>query len=101
MIDRCNFDFAQRKKWFDIANEKKGATVPVDCINLHVPIGLCVRRCEQRKGHETVAPKDARMIINKIKDQFRAPNKREPFRRLDIVRDSDSFNSILEQCLTR
>jgi predicted kinase len=99
IIDRCNFDQSQRQKWFDIAKEKGG--IPVDCITLHLPVGLCIRRCEQRTNHETVAPSQARAIINKIKQQYRPPGKKEPFRRLDYVKDSDAFNSILEQCLDR
>lgn len=51
VVDRCNFDAAQRKHWVDIA-ALRGA--PVGAIVWRVPIAVLISRVDARKGHPTL-----------------------------------------------
>ncbi|KAL7468296.1 hypothetical protein ACHAXS_008517, partial [Conticribra weissflogii] len=70
VIDRSNFDAQQRQNWSGIAKE---AGVPCDCVVFSFQKDVCVRRCEQRRNHETVKAHMAREVVNRMASQFRPP----------------------------
>ena len=70
VIDRCNFDVKQRKKWVQIANEKG---VQCECIIFNHDKDECIKRCQMRIGHETVRPDDAARVVSAMAKDFRPP----------------------------
>merc|ERR1740130_2484408 len=78
IIDRCNFDMTQRSTWYRLAEEcgaadvdGGGAHIPVDVVVFDIPYEVCLRRCEIRKGHETItSPKQAAGILKQLKSQW-------------------------------
>jgi len=74
IIDRCNFDFDQRKVWYELARE---FNYPLDCIVLIPSTSLCIQRCKERKNHETISPKDAYRIVTMVQRQWQIPTREE------------------------
>jgi predicted kinase len=81
IIDRCNFDLTQRSTWYRLAEEcgaadvDGGTTIPVDVVVFDIPYEVCLRRCEIRKGHETItSPKQAAGILQQLKSQWKPPS---------------------------
>ena len=72
IIDRCNFNPEQRKHWMDIANE---AGVPCHCIIFAYNTEVCIRRCRQRKNHETITSRNASAVVRKIAGMFEVPDQ--------------------------
>jgi predicted kinase len=100
VIDRCNFDLTQRKHFLSIAREYKA---PVDCIVFQFDRKLCVRRCQSRQNHETVAPHIAQEVVSRMINQFSPPlpnrNDFENFRNLQTVDSLDKFNNVVTEYL--
>lgn len=55
VVDRCNFDAAQRKHWIDMA-KLRGA--PVGALVWRVPLAVLISRVNARKGHPTLREGD-------------------------------------------
>lgn len=70
IIDRCNFNPDQRQHWVDIANE---ADVPCHCIIFSYSTEVCIRRCQQRKNHETITARNASTVVRKMAGMFESP----------------------------
>jgi predicted kinase len=70
IIDRCNFDESQRAYFLEIAQHYN---IHVDCILFNIPKEECIQRCENRGNHETLHPKDARLVVERVVRQFSAP----------------------------
>ena len=100
IIDRCNFNQQQRKNFLDIATE---AGVPVDGVVFQYPMALCVRRCQERHDHETIDPRDAHGIVQRMSQQFIPPLmsrvQEERFRSLKTVANLPSFQNVLMEFL--
>ncbi|KAL3765590.1 hypothetical protein ACHAWO_003882 [Cyclotella atomus] len=62
IIDRCNFSPDQRQTWVDIASSV-GASV--DCIVFSYNTEVCIRRCRERKFHETITAHNA-VIVSRL-----------------------------------
>jgi predicted kinase len=100
IIDRCNFDAAQRKTWYDLAKKYK---VAVNGIILQVPINVCISRCQNRHGHETIKPEDSKKVVNIVKSQLKLPSHNElnNIHSLLKISNSDSFNDAIVQYLNK
>ena len=88
IIDRCNFDLSQRRHFLSIAIE---ARVPVDCVVFCYPADVCVARCLDRQGHETITRSNAAGVVRRMERQFSPPvpnSQQESYRSLKIVRIS-------------
>lgn len=95
IVDRCNFDHAQRQVWYDVAAEYH---YPVDCVVFQVPVPLCIERCQQRDNHETVAPAQASRIVNTVHRQWQIPTRKEKklsLRAYQEIKNSTQFNDAL------
>ncbi|OEU16969.1 hypothetical protein FRACYDRAFT_239565 [Fragilariopsis cylindrus CCMP1102] len=116
IIDRCNFDMTQRSTWYRLAEEcgaadvdGGGTTIPVDVVVFDIPYEVCLRRCEIRKGHETItSPKQAAGILKQLKSQWKPPSsnnsnsnndcdERKRYRSLTIIRTEQEQ----KECLIR
>ena len=114
IIDRCNFDMTQRSTWYRLAEEcgavdvDGGTTnIPVDVVVFDIPYEVCLRRCEIRKGHETItSPKQAAGILKQLKSQWKPPpssnnsnnnDERKRYRSLTIIRTEQEQ----KECLIR
>jgi atypical dual specificity phosphatase len=90
IIDRCNFDTKQRDHFLTIARE---ANVPVDVLVFSYSVDECIQRCEQRQGHPTVKPANAREVIRMLASQYRPPNKNfSGFRRIIHISSFEDAN---------
>jgi predicted kinase len=92
IIDRCNFDESQRSCFLDIARHYN---VPVDCVVFDIPKDECIRRCENRRNHETISPGNARKVVECMVRQFSAPV--EKFRTLTQVSNLDAVHELIIQ----
>ena len=95
IVDRCNFDYSQRQVWYELAAEYH---YPVDCVVLQVPVPVCIKRCQLRTNHETVAPTEASRVVNLVHRQWRIPSRDEQgefLRGYQVVRNSTEFNEAL------
>lgn len=113
IIDRCNFDMTQRSTWYRLAEEcadvDGGTNIPVDVVVFDIPYEVCLRRCEIRKGHETIkSPKQAAGILKQLKSQWKPPSsnnsnssnnkdERKRYRSLTIIRTEQEQ----KECLIR
>ena len=117
IIDRCNFDGKQRSTWYRLAEEAAGQGslptttegsnetteprskaqpplgIPVDVVVLDLPYEECLRRCQTRKGHETIeSPQQAAGVLKQLRRAWSPPHHRKnaaeksKYRSLTIVR---------------
>ncbi len=117
IIDRCNFDGKQRSTWYrlaeeaagqgslptktDISNDTTGSGskvqpplgIPVDVVVLDLPYEECLRRCQMRKGHETIkSPQQAAGVLKQLRREWSPPHyaknaeEKSKYRSLTIVR---------------
>lgn len=70
VIDRCNFDADQRRTWIDMAHEMEA---DVECVIFDFDRDVCIERCRRRRGHETIRPSEAAMIVSRMAGSFRPP----------------------------
>lgn len=108
VIDRCNFNLDQRKTWVDLANN---ANVHCECIVFDYQNAVCITRCQQRRGHETLHPSKAAGVVSLVAKQFRPPIPRqrnggevqcsggEQFRRLERVTSFIMADDLAERYL--
>eukprot|EP00571_Detonula_confervacea_P008530 CAMPEP_0172315962 /NCGR_PEP_ID=MMETSP1058-20130122/26807_1 /TAXON_ID=83371 /ORGANISM="Detonula confervacea, Strain CCMP 353" /LENGTH=220 /DNA_ID=CAMNT_0013030171 /DNA_START=43 /DNA_END=705 /DNA_ORIENTATION=+ len=108
VIDRCNFDLEQRSTWIAIAREKG---VHCECIIFDYDKDVCITRCKQRKGHETLHPSKAPGVVSLLAKKFRPPVSRgrnggnvqclggEAFRRLERVSSFNMADNLAESYL--
>ncbi|MGK3755740.1 MAG: putative kinase [Bacillariaceae sp.] len=106
IIDRCNFDMTQRSTWYRLAEECSAAdggnNIPVDVVVFDIPYEVCLRRCEIRKGHETIkSPQQAAGILKQLKREWKPPpynnNEQKRYRSLTIIRTDQEQ----KECLIR
>lgn len=108
IIDRCNYNYRQRKYWVDIAKE---AQVPVDCIIFSYNTEVCISRCQERQGHETINAKNASMVVRRMSGKLEAPipigeagqnvtcSNEEVFRKIERVSSFDMANDLVGRYL--
>ena len=95
VIDRCNFDTNQRFYFTQIAEE---FNAHVDCIVFSFPRDVCIERCEERIGHETVSRDNARQVVGSMWKQFVSPGE-TIYRSLQTVTSFRQANSIASEYL--
>ncbi|KAL3767513.1 hypothetical protein ACHAWU_000176 [Discostella pseudostelligera] len=112
VIDRCNFDVAQRETWMKIASENR---VQCECIVFMHHKEDCIRRCQMRRGHETIRPNEAGMVVSKMARLFRPPiplrdmsrwgyvqcSNGERFRRLEFISSFQQADALADSYLRR
>jgi len=88
-IDRTNATPPHRKVWLDLLDQHHAAAASAAgdshavepraawCLELQTPRGECVRRCEQRTGHPTVAPADGKKVVGFVAKEYQPPTARE------------------------
>lgn len=93
IIDRCNVSVPQRRKF--------QANVPIDCIVFDISAEVCVRRCQTRRNHPTIAPSEAWKAIRCQSQDYEAPHTSEGFRTITTIRDDSSFEKVLVDLITK
>ena len=99
IIDRCNFDPSQRLHFLSIAKE---FGVPVDCIEFSYSMQVCLTRCRERVGHETITKANAPMVLRRIFKDFVPPQANsleELFRSHRTVTAFEESNDIVSEYL--
>lgn len=101
IIDRCNFNVEQRKHFVDMARNE--FQVPVDCVVFSYSKDVCIRRCENRRGHQTMSQGKARMVVSMMMSRFSPPLQNgadgETFRTLRNVTNIQMANDIVLEYL--
>lgn len=100
ILDRCNFDVAQRATWFDLCKKRN---IPIYGLVLQVPKQLCIQRCQGRGAHETIAPKDAARVVNILSQRFKRPSQEEEgqFRSHSTIFNSGMLDDAMLQFLNQ
>lgn len=109
VIDRCNFDVDQRATWIGIAREMR---VDCECVVFHYDKDVCISRCAQRRGHETIHPSKAAGVVSVMFGKYRPPTPRsrrdghvqcvgERFLRLEHVASFNEADRLAQSYLTR
>lgn len=98
VIDRTNASPTQRSTWVELNRalwpRERFEKPVVWCIEFVVPKAVCISRCEGRKNHATVAPKDAAKIVGCVSKEMRPPNAGyEGFARVVHVHEFDGSHS--------
>lgn len=62
VIDRCNFDSAQRSTWIQIASQFGAQVIG---LQLNIPLSECVKRAVARTDHPTLKGQDAEAVIRR------------------------------------
>lgn len=99
IIDRCNFDPSQRQHFLSIAND---FGIPVDCIVFSYSMQVCLTRCQERVGHETITQDNARMVVRRMMKDFSPPlpdNQDEIFRAQRTVTAFQDAKDIVSEYL--
>jgi predicted kinase len=76
VIDRCNFDKAQRKHWIQIARD---ANVRAHYVYLCVDQETCLDRCLKRRNHPTLPARKAHGVVTDMFKKLVEPNVKEGF----------------------
>lgn len=93
IIDRCNFDISQRKKWIEIGRRFQAA---VYAIELKTPTVLCRQRIMQRQEHPTgVMGQFGAGILEKFVKDYKSPGNAETFDGICAV-DTTSIDMTFE-----
>eukprot|EP01047_Picozoa_sp_COSAG01_P045549 COSAG01_NODE_4207_length_5240_cov_6.615325_1_plen_512_part_00 len=85
VIDRCNFDHAQRAHWVKLAAQHRAVAV---ALFLHVPAAVCKRRVMARVGHPTLGPSAQSLrVIDRFGQMLVPPVESEGFAFVVQARD--------------
>lgn len=95
IIDRCNFSPEQRQFWVDIANQ---AGVPCDCVIFSYSTEVCIRRCQERKNHETVTARNAAYVVRKMVGMFEPPVPVDGAKHNVRCKDGEFFRKVERVC---
>ena len=70
IIDRCNFLADQREHWLAIGKE---FGVRCECVVFDYDKEMCIRRCRDRRNHETIDAGNASIVVRGMAKNFRPP----------------------------
>lgn len=96
VVDRCNFDEAQRSTWIQL-----GALCPthhtVLAVQFDIPLEVCQQRAVQRRDHPSLAPDVAPEVIKKFAQSWAWANAREGFDRIANVRNDEELEALYQE----
>jgi predicted kinase len=98
VIDRCNFDAAQRQHWLTIAERFRGsAKVSVVAVLFNTPMNECKQRVMNRRDHPTLPPNDNSIkIVERFRGLLKPPVRAEGF---DLILEAESdFSEVVPVC---
>lgn len=98
VVDRCNFDFAQRAHFIKLA-VKLGAK-DIRSVFLDVPADVCKARVSVRADHPTIPMGDSGVaIIDNFGSLLVPPRRGEGFNEILVARNEEDSNRIADQLL--
>lgn len=98
VVDRCNFDFAQRLHFIKMA--VKFGVKDLRCVFLDVPAEICKARVSVRRDHPTIPMGDTgAAIIDNFGSLLIAPRRGEGFHEILVARGEDESNAIADKLL--
>lgn len=95
ILDRCNVEAEDRRKWLDLAMVNKGEAVAVF---FDTTAEECIRRIVSRTGHETIRGGDfnrAKKIVYSWVKKVQVPVCSEGFKEVFVVRTSEEARRLL------
>jgi predicted kinase len=123
IIDRCNFNTAQRHHFFELVDTillsiqssvtnppnnsnhsigenniecRKNDQIPIDCIVFDVDVKLCQERCYARRNHPTLKKQDVPKVIHMMKQAWQPPNpQKEHFRSITTITNDQQYQTTL------
>ena len=95
IIDRCNFNKQQREHWLRFG-------VPCECIVFNYEKEECIRRCKERKNHETVNARNAAVVVRGMAKEYRPPLPHSPqYQRHVTINSFRKSDEIVQSYLDR
>lgn len=94
VIDRCNFDAAQRATWLRIASDA-GLRSRCSALFFDVPAAECARRASARRGHPTLAPASAAAVVAQMSAGLRPPVAAEGFADVHTVASAAHARAVI------
>jgi predicted kinase len=85
IIDRCNFDEAQRKTWIMLARSFR---VECQALVFQVAPRVCINRARARKCHPTINESNAEEVIRKMAISLTTPKVFEGFSSVRVFSDT-------------
>jgi RNA ligase len=74
VVDRMNFDRQQRSRYL---NPAKKAGYSTKIVWLNEDKAICIKRCQERRGHPTLKPEDAESAVNWYFSRMQPPSRTE------------------------
>ncbi len=95
IIDRCNFNTQQREHWLKFG-------VPCECIIFNYEKEVCIRRCKERRDHETIDPGNAAVVVRGMAKEYRPPLPHSPqYQRHVTINSFRKSNEIVQSYIDR
>lgn len=94
VIDRCNFDAAQRAHWVAIGKARKAS---VGVIVFAVPAKVCVERVRNRTGHPTLQGGEAVKVVGAMEKEFRPPKVGEGIDYCRVVKEGEDAREVAKR----
>lgn len=95
IIDRCNFNKQQREHWLIFG-------VPCECIVFKYGKEVCIRRCIERRNHETVDARNAAAVVRGMAREYRPPLPHSPqYQRHVTINSFKKSDEIVQSYLDR
>ena len=96
VIDRCNFNRAQRESWIRIAQEEG---IYIGCIVFAIPYATCSERIRNRQDHETLMahePEKNEMVLQRMASATELPHRNEGIDFCRYVRNESDVERVLK-----
>ena len=71
IIDRCNFNDAQRQHFLDIAADC--GNIQTHCVIFNYSRKACIERCRNRSNHETIRKGQEAAVVTRMANMFSPP----------------------------
>ena len=95
IIDRCNFNKQQREHWLKFG-------VPCECIVFSYEKEVCIRRCKERRNHETIDTRNAAVVVRGMAKEYRPPLPHSPqYQRHVVINSFRKSDEIVQSYLDR
>ena len=73
IIDRCNFDYVQRKHFLDMGTE---FGIQVHCVIFRYSREVCIERCRKRVHHQTIKKGGEAAVVTRVANSFSSPESK-------------------------
>ena len=113
VVDRCHHTIEHRKLWFDLVQELEQeqqqsesttslpVNIPIDFVHFTLSSDDCIARCQQRRNHPTLPPREARRVVGSMKHAFQPPRAREGYRHVYKIQSDRNGAQVIDLIIRR